>query len=348
MLPPSAKCPKCSRPSLILWCHESSAYCDQCSGKLSAVELDSSQELRLLFAPVQSPTGVWTQPSLDFAVVRRFAEACLRPWKDQELRPFLSSSPGAIAQVIETLETLIPAPWHPYSDPRLKGELQALATQIAATRAALAQAQRALNKAHKRKKAVRYAMEVVELRKKLAVLISERERLASGENAATISIRRNAIRRIRHDFDFWQRGLLEVEFQTPVHRVYWELLKPSGDSWAELVRHFEYLSRIRGEQYDIQRIKLLRDYKPDDIYVGRASFEGYVVFCYDRADTAALECPKVGNALYFMALPDWRFLSQLSKTELLDHHRPEIQRFIHSGTWQQDLQNQMRNCGVYR
>ena len=332
----------------MLWCHESSAYCDKCSARFTAVELNSSQELRLLFAPVQSPTGVWTQPNLDFAVVRRFAEACLRPGKDQELKPFLSNNPSAIAQVIATLETLIPTPPDPDSDPQLKRELNALDTQIAAAKVALAGAELALQKVLGRKKGVSFSMRIVGFRRTLAALDSERERLASGEDAARISIRNSAIRRIRHDFDLWQRGLLEVEFETPVHRVYWELLKPSEDSWVELVRHFEYLSRIRGEQYDIERIKLLRDYKPDDIYVGRASFEGYVVFCYDRADTAALECPKVGNAIYFMALQDWRFLSQLSKTELLDHHRPEIQRFIHSGTWQQDLQNQMRNCGVCR
>lgn len=272
----------------------------------------------------------------------------MRPGKDQELTPFLSSNPSAIAQVIATLETLIPAPPAPDSDPRLKRDLNALDTQIAAAKVALAGAERALQMVLGRKKAVSFSMRIVGFRSNLGALESKRERLASGENAARISIRKNAIKRIRHDFGLWQRGLLEVEFETPVHRVYWELLKPSGDSWAELVRHFEHLSRIRGEQYDIERIKLLRDYKPDDIYVGRASFEGYVVFCYDRADTAALECPKVGNALYFMALPDWRFLSQLSKTELLDHHRPEIRRFVHSGTWHQDLKNQMRNCGISR
>ena len=55
---------------------------------------------------------------------------------------------------------------------------------------------------------------------------------------------------------------------------------------------------------------------PDDIYIGRASFEGYVVFVFKKVNAAALDCPKVGNALYLMDADKWKFLSQLSKTEL--------------------------------
>lgn len=348
MLPPSAKCPKCSRPSLVLWCCQSTAYCDQCSAKFSAIELHHSQQLVLFFSPVQSPTGVWIQPKLEFATLRRFTEACLRPGKDPELKPFVSSNPSTIAQLISSLECLVPTPPAPDSNPRLKDLLAALDTEIADAEAALAGAHLALRNVRKPSKVARYSTEIIELPKRLVRLESERERFASGGQGEAIAIRRNAVKRIKHDFDLWQRGLLEVEFETPAHRVYWELLKPCGDSWAELVRHFEYLSRARGEQYDIQRIKLLYGYKPDAVYVGLASFDGYVVFCYRRAGTAALECPKVGNALYFMALSDWKFLSHMSKTELLDHHRPEIQRIIHSGTWQQDLENQMRSRGAFR
>lgn len=159
-------------------------------------------------------------------------------------------------------------------------------------------------------------------------------------------IRNHAINRLKRDFALWNKGLLPVELSMPVHRVYWELLKPEGDSWDELIRHFRYLENSRNEHYETSRLKPLIDLKPDKIYVGRASFEGYVVFCYDRGQTAVLECPRVGNALYLMKLDEWKFLSQQSKKELLFQHSDHVERIAHTGNYRYEITLRLRERGI--
>lgn len=156
------------------------------------------------------------------------------------------------------------------------------------------------------------------------------------------------VSRLLRDYRAWSRGTLAVDFDVPVRRVHWHILKPSGDSWLQLVRYYENLSRIRDRQYDLDRLRLIHDFKPDQIFVGRASFEGYVVFVFEAKGTAVLDCPEVGNAIYIMQAKKWKFLSQLSKTELLKYHSAEVRRIIHRSRWLSDLQFYLRYMGGFQ
>ena len=76
---------------------------------------------------------------------------------------------------------------------------------------------------------------------------------------------------------------------------------------------------------------------PDGSWICGNDAEGYVVFVFKGRNMAALDCPKVGNALYVMEANKWKFLSQMSKTELLRFHREEIRRVVHYSYWLSDL-----------
>lgn len=161
----------------------------------------------------------------------------------------------------------------------------------------------------------------------------------SGESLWNASKERQRIvTRLYREFRAWQRGTLAVDFNVPVHRVHWEILKPSGDSWQELVRYYERLSRANNKSYDLDRLRKVHDLGPDEIFVGQASFDGYVVFIFRSRNLAVLDCPEVGNALYLMDSKRWKFLSQMSKTELLRYHRGEVRRIVHVSWWLSDLE----------
>jgi hypothetical protein len=71
---------------------------------------------------------------------------------------------------------------------------------------------------------------------------------------------------------------------------------------------------------------------PNETYVGIAEFEGYVVSCFSRAATAVLDCPVMGNAIYVFG-ENWKYLSRLTKSDLLNGRRRDFDRIIHNGEW---------------
>ena len=119
--------------------------------------------------------------------------------------------------------------------------------------------------------------------------------------------RRHAIKRLKNEFEMWKRGELDVftETTTTIKRVSWEILKPEGETWDEIIRPYEHFERVqfRAHQHHPQRLRLIYSLKPDELYIGLAEFEGYVVFVFNRGDAPAImDCAEVGNALYIMRL----------------------------------------------
>jgi len=55
-----------------------------------------------------------------------------------------------------------------------------------------------------------------------------------------------------------------------------------------------------------------------------------------------MDCMEVGNALYIMDANKWKTLSQFSKTELLIHHRKEVQRIVHGQNWFSELKHKLQ------
>lgn len=338
---PPAKCPRCQKECLFLWCRETQAFCDDCATRLGSSDFKEFSTFRLLVDPRQSATGSWHQPEdIDFGKLREFVEGCMRPQSARQMASFLIQTPRAIAAIIDILESMLPAPLAQKEERAVNN----VDTEIYKLTIAIYQEERLIALTRKASKIRARMKHIKGLRARLATL--ESGDITAGASNEMNKIRSRAVQRLKRDFELWQRGALEVHFSVPVHRVHWQLLKPSGDSWQELVRHFEYLSKVRNESYDIERIKTVHDFEPDEIFVGSQSFEGYVVFCFKIGETAVLECPKVGNALYMLDLKQWRTLSQLSKTELLTHHTREAKRLIHSSAWASELGLEFRSRGI--
>lgn len=116
-------------------------------------------------------------------------------------------------------------------------------------------------------------------------------------------------------------------------QVSWKILPPGAPPFDRILTHFQQLQeKNKHIEYDNTRLEKLFTLNPTIIYVGIDEFEGYVVFQFAKTGISVLECPIVGNAIYVLK-QDWKYLSKLSKRELLEEHRTSVIRIIHSGEW---------------
>jgi len=107
---------------------------------------------------------------------------------------------------------------------------------------------------------------------------------------------------------------------------------------ADLARAFPQL------RLDESRLRYAYELKPERIYCGAGEFDGYLAFQFAWTSHILLECPMEGNAAYIFR-DEWRTLSRLSKTELLQHYRGNVSRVIHQfgSRWKQHIKMHLRS-----
>ena len=113
----------------------------------------------------------------------------------------------------------------------------------------------------------------------------------------------------------------------------WKII-PADQNLSSAVKS-SYLNSIvkRGETVNIDRLyRIIETFKPIQCFIGKNEFDGYLVFLLERSSKVICDNPIVGNAVYILD-GDWKNLSQQSKAELLDHHRDNVARVIHTGDW---------------
>jgi hypothetical protein len=162
---------------------------------------------------------------------------------------------------------------------------------------------------------------------------------ASRKMAKPPQYRRSKPRVLRNVNDIPSADLAKLPLgKTPVGYVPWKLLPPGDSVFAWLhsldlhARHYE-----PDGGYDIGRLKAVMSYNPAKCYVGIDKFDGYIVFLFTHTKRIALECPKIGNAIYIIE-GDWRTLCRLSKWELLNSRSKHyVIRIIHRGEWRTRL-----------
>lgn len=133
-----------------------------------------------------------------------------------------------------------------------------------------------------------------------------------------------------------------VSINTHPNRLSWILLPPGEHPFLEILRHLEALRKSRPTlRYDKTRLERICELSPSATYVGAEEFSGYVVFYFEEALTAVLDCPFWGNAIYLIR-SEWETLSRLSKAELLTKHTQTVRRIIHSGDWFERLRRNLR------
>lgn len=81
-----------------------------------------------------------------------------------------------------------------------------------------------------------------------------------------------------------------------------------------------------------KRLESITKFSHDEIFVGLAGYQGYIVFIFKNKDIALLECDKPYNATYIFDYEKWDVLSQKSKTEILDNNLAK-DRIIHNESW---------------
>ena len=115
--------------------------------------------------------------------------------------------------------------------------------------------------------------------------------------------------------------------------VHWEILPPGEHPFPRILEYCERLKdKDQHRRIDSERLRLIEKLGPTGIYRGLAEFDGYFVFSFSELDTAILDCPVVGNAVYLIR-GDWAALSRLTKAELLTEQSEKVTRVVHSGDW---------------
>ncbi|MGA3182708.1 MAG: hypothetical protein ABSF38_20480, partial [Verrucomicrobiota bacterium] len=156
--------------------------------------------------------------------------------------------------------------------------------------------------------------------------------------------------RLKTMFAAWERGEAFVEPEIQTAQMNWDFLEPSGDGegWQAILAYYKDISELPdAHQKDFNRLKVLIDEKPNKLGFGKSGFNGYMAFIFERAGVALLETAFLDNALYKMPASKWEELSKLSKTELLDSHRADVQRIIHSTAgWPEKLWEHLVDWGI--
>lgn len=114
--------------------------------------------------------------------------------------------------------------------------------------------------------------------------------------------------------------------------VPWRILPPGEHPFPHLLENLEYLRHHRNRSIIEERIGLINSLKPTNMFCGVDHFRGYIIFYFEEARVAVLDCPIFGNAVYVIS-GNWQFLSRLSKKELLDQYADNVTRVVHRGDW---------------
>ena len=104
----------------------------------------------------------------------------------------------------------------------------------------------------------------------------------------------------------------------------------------------EYLDRLpESRKNTVQtRHKQISDHEPDFLAVGFDSFNGYVVYGFEKKNLYIFESHETNNATYVFNR-DWEELSQLTKRDII---KGELcyKRIIHSPNWEDDIEKLLK------
>ncbi len=121
-------------------------------------------------------------------------------------------------------------------------------------------------------------------------------------------------------------------------KLNWSLLPQGQYPWSTIGPQIMSAIKPRGKGNSAVvegRLQLINSKQPDFVAVGKAGFQGYVIFGFPNYNTYVLESSQCNNATYIFD-NDWQHLSQLTKAEILDgnlHHA----RVIHRRNWTAEI-----------
>ncbi|MHC9435950.1 hypothetical protein [Leclercia adecarboxylata] len=121
-------------------------------------------------------------------------------------------------------------------------------------------------------------------------------------------------------------------------KLNWSLLPQGKHPWKTIGSQILSAINIRGKGNSAVvegRLELINSKEPDFVAVGRAGFQGYVIFGFSNLNIFILESSQCNNATYIFD-NNWQQLSQLTKADILNGnlHRARI---IHRRYWAAEI-----------
>lgn len=115
----------------------------------------------------------------------------------------------------------------------------------------------------------------------------------------------------------------------------WKLLPPGITPFTKILKAaIEATKKGHNNIYDVDRLTRIYELRPTETWIGERGLQGYVAFVFDRYRSSVLECPlmNTNNATYVLG-ENWKSLIGLTKSELLNTRRGELERIIHGEGW---------------
>jgi hypothetical protein len=116
-------------------------------------------------------------------------------------------------------------------------------------------------------------------------------------------------------------------------KLKWKILPEGENIFQRTTEDLGQLAKRAGPAvYDVSRLNKIASLRPNEKYQGTDGFDGYIIFEYQQHETAVFECAVIGNAIYVLG-KNWKTLSRLTKSQLRDDRRRDVDRIIHRGDW---------------
>lgn len=147
----------------------------------------------------------------------------------------------------------------------------------------------------------------------------------------------NLILEIFGECEILQENLLPA-FNVPTTKLNWHVLPQGRFPWEQIRNDVDgVINTVNQQKRGIvqRRIQHITSFTPDFAAVGKAGFNGYLVFGFSNKNLFVLESIFTGNATYVLG-QNWQQISQLSKGDILDQNLHQ-QRITHSPTWDEQI-----------
>lgn len=120
----------------------------------------------------------------------------------------------------------------------------------------------------------------------------------------------------------------------PLKTVNWEILPRGRRIWEHVMHGASSVSKSEKKMIK-ERIEFIESFNPDEIYEGKGSYTGYLVFSFKKKNLFIFDSIMYGQATYVFK-DSWEKVSKLTKKQIIENELAE-ERIIHSPSWNKEI-----------